>query len=387
MKYDFDHVTDRSGTNSAKWNVLQNELPMWIADMDFPAAPEILEELQKRLSNGVFGYSFLPDEWYQAYIEWWQSRHDLKFERRQMLFSPGVLPTICTCIRELTNTGDNVVLLSPVYHCFYDCIRSNGRTVLECPLVYDGDEYRIDYNLLERQLSDSRTKMIILSNPHNPGGKIWDRETLAAVGRLARENDVIVVSDEIHCDITDPGINYVPYLSAVPENACSSITCISPTKAFNLAGLHTSAIVIPDSHIRRRIKEGLHSQRIDGVNSFAVQAAVSAFQNGSAWLDDLRQYLFKNKQLVRTVLEAELPELKLIPSQATYLLWIDGRKVSADSDCSLAQSIRKRTGLFLSDGAQFGSGGEGFLRMNIACPECVVHDGLERLVTAVKDMR
>ncbi len=304
-----------------------------------------------------------------------------------MLFSPGVLPTICTCIRELTNTGDNVVLLSPVYHCFYDCIRSNGRTVLECPLVYDGDEYRIDYNLLERQLSDSRTKMIILSNPHNPGGKIWDRETLAAVGRLARENDVIVVSDEIHCDITDPGINYVPYLSAAPENACSSITCISPTKAFNLAGLHTSAIVIPDSSIRRRIKEGLHSQRIDGVNSFAVQAAVSAFQKGGAWLDDLRQYLYENKQLVRTVLETELPELKLIPSQATYLLWIDGRKAAADSGYSPAQSIRKRTGLFLSDGAQFGSGGEGFLRMNIACPKSVVQDGLERLVTAVKDMQ
>ena len=387
MKYDFDHVTDRSGTNSLKWNTLQNELPMWVADMDFLAAPEILEELQKRLTNGIFGYSVLPDEWYQAYIEWWQSRHNLKFERQQMLFSPGVLPTICTCIRELTNIGDNVVLLSPVYNCFYDCILSNGRSVLECPLIYDGNEYRIDHKLLEWQISNSRTKMLILSNPHNPTGNIWGRDVLAAIGSLARKNDVIVVSDEIHCDITDPDINYVPYLAAASENAGNSVTCISPTKAFNLAGLHTSAIVIPDKTIRRRIKEGLHSQRIDGANAFAVPAAVSAFQKGSAWLDSLRHYLFENKQLVRAGLEAELPELKLIPSQATYLLWIDGTRVVTDNGLSLAQSIRKRTGLFLSDGAQFGNGGEGFLRMNIASHYSMVQDGLERLVTDIKAMR
>ncbi len=386
MKYDFDHVTDRSSTNSLKWNTFQNELPMWVADMDFSAAPEILGELQKRLAHGIFGYSVLSDEWYQAYIEWWQSRHNLKFERQQMLFSPGVLPTICTCIRELTNIGDNVVLLSPVYNCFYDCILSNGRTVLECPLIYDGNEYRIDDKLLEQQLSNSRTKMLILSNPHNPTGNIWDRDVLAAVGSLARENDVTVVSDEIHCDITDPDTYYVPYLAAASENANNSVTCISPTKAFNLAGLHTSAIVIPDKMIRRRIKEGLHSQRIDGANAFAVQAAVSAFQKGGAWLDSLRHYLFENKQLVRKRLEAELSELKLIPSQATYLLWIDGTRAVTDNGLSLAQSIRNRTGLFLSDGAQFGKGGEGFLRMNIACPYSVVQDGLERLVTAIKAM-
>ena len=387
VKYDFDHVTDRCDTNSLKWNTFRNELPMWVADMDFLTAPEILSELQKRLSHGIFGYSVLPDEWYHAYIEWWQSRHNLKFERQQMLFSPGVLPTICTCIRELTNIGDNVLLLSPVYNCFYDCISSNGRTVLECPLIYDGNKYRIDDKLLKQQLSDSKTKMIILSNPHNPTGNIWSKDDLAVIGRLARENDVIVVSDEIHCDITDPDINYVPYLAAASENSNRSVTCISPTKAFNLAGLHTSAVVIADKTIRWRIKNGLHSQRIDGANAFAVQAAVSAFQNGGAWLDSLRHYLFENKQLVRTRLEAELPELKLIHSQATYLLWIDGTRVVTDDGCSLAQSIRRRTGLFLSDGAQFGNGGKGFLRMNIACPYSVVQDGLERLVTSVKAMR
>ena len=384
MKYDFDQVIDRSGTYSMKWNTLQNELPMWVADMDFLAAPEILGELQKRLSHGIFGYNVLPDEWYQAYIEWWRSRHNVKFERQQMLFSPGVLPTICTCIRELTNIGDNIVVLSPVYNCFYDCILSNGRTVLECPLIYEENEYRIDHVLLEQQLSDSRTKMLLLSNPHNPTGNIWDKEVLATIGRLARKNDVIVVSDEIHCDITDPDVNYVPYLAAAPENAISSVVCISPTKAFNLAGLHTSAVIIPDKMIRRRIKEGLHSQRIDGANAFAVQAAVSAFQNGGEWLDSLCQYLFKNKQLVRTRLEEELPELKLISSKATYLLWIDGTKVLTDTGFSLAQTIRKRTGLFLSDGAFFGTGGEGFLRMNIACPYTVVQDGLERLAAAIR---
>ena len=255
MKYDFDRIIDRSGTNSLKWNVGENELPMWVADMDIMTAPEIFDALQERLTHGIFGYSVLPEEWYRAYIDWWQTRHDVTFSRQHLLFSPGVMPTICTCIRELTNTGDNVVLLSPVYNCFYDVVRSNERTVLECPLIHENDSYSIDFDLIEKQFREKNTVMLLLSNPHNPTGNIWGRDTLAAIGKLARENDVIVISDEIHCDITDPNIGYVPYLSASEENSNGSIICISPTKAFNLAGLQTSAAVIPARKLRQRARK------------------------------------------------------------------------------------------------------------------------------------
>ena len=385
MKYDFDRITDRSGTNSLKWNVAENELPMWVADMDFTAAPEIYETLQKRLEHGIFGYSVLPEEWYQAYIDWWQKRHNVTFSRQHMLFSPGVMPTISTCIRELTTKGDNIVLLSPVYNCFYDVVRSNERTVLECPLIHKDASYSIDFELLEKQFKHKSTTMILLSNPHNPTGNIWDRDTLAGIGKLARENSVIVISDEIHCDVTDPNVSYVSYLSAEEDNSNGTIVCVSPTKAFNLAGLQTSAVVIPDSKLRRRVRDGFHAQRIDA-NILAVQAAVSAFQKGGQWLDELMQYLYENKQLVKSVIETEINELRLTPSQATYLLWIDGTKLKLDEGMTLSQSIRSRTGLYLSDGTQFGTGGEGYLRMNIACPRSVVREGLDRLRDAVRSM-
>lgn len=386
MKYDFDRITDRTGTNSLKWNTAPDELPMWVADMDFPAAPAVLEALQKRLSNGIFGYSVIPDEWYDAYSSWWNDRHGIRFQKSHLLFSPGVLPTICTAIQELTTAGDNIVVFSPVYNCFYDCIRSNGRIALECPLTEENLRFSIDFALLEEQFRQPQTTMLLLSNPHNPTGNLWDAGTLAHIGRLARENGVIVLSDEIHCDLTDPEIGYVPYLSASPEQAENSITCISPTKTFNLAGIQTSALVVPDSKLRRRLRDGLHSRRIDGANAFAVQAAVAAFTQGGGWLDELRTYLYANKQLVRAYLERQLPEIRLTPSQATYLLWLDARNLRSDEGISLAQSIRNRTGLYLSEGTQFGTGGNGFLRMNIACPRSFLQDGLARLERAAKAM-
>ncbi len=386
MKYDFDHITDRTGTNSLKWNTAPDELPMWVADMDFPAAPEILDALQKRLSNGIFGYSVIPDEWYDAYSNWWKARHNVHFQKSHLLFSPGVLPTICTAIQELTHAGDNIVVFSPVYNCFYDCIRSNGRMVLECPLLEENLQFSIEFALLEEQFRLPQTTMLLLSNPHNPTGNLWDAETLAHIGKLAREHDVIVLSDEIHCDLTDPDIGYVPYLSASPEQAENSITCISPTKTFNLAGIQTSAVVIPDNTLRRNMRDGLHARRIDGANAFAVQAAIAAFSNGGDWLDELRTYLSQNKQLVREYLESHLSQIRLTPSQATYLLWLDARTLQPDEGLSLAQSIRNRTGLYLSEGTQFGTGGEGFLRMNIACPRSLLLDGLTRLEQAANEM-
>ena len=380
MKFDFDKVTDRSGTNSVKWNVRSGELPMWIADMDFTTAPAITEAIVKRAQHGIFGYSTLPDEWYTAYINWWEKRHALRFEKQELLFSTGVIPTISCCIRALTEENDKVLILSPVYYVFYKLIKQNGRSVLDCPLTYHDGQYDIDFDALEKALADEKTKLMILSNPHNPVGKIWNKDTLAQIGELAEEHGVTVLSDEIHCDLTDPDKEYVPYFSSSQKCADNGIVCISPTKAFNLAGIKTSAVVIKDASLRAKVRRELSLNILSEPNAFAVQAAVAAFEQGSEWLDELREYLFENKQAVAQFLENNIPKVRLVPSEATYLLWLDCTALGIGSK-ELTEHIRSSTGLFLTDGEPFG--GDGFLRLNIACPRIMLMNGLERLKKAI----
>lgn len=384
MKYDFDSVIDRRGTGSYKWDVADGELPMWVADMDFRTAPEVTEAIIERARHGIFGYSVLPEEWYDAYIDWWKSRHGIEYKRDHLIFSTGVIPTISSCVRKLTTPGENVLIMTPVYNIFYNCIRNNGRNVLECPLEYSGGEYSIDWDLLEEGLADPQTSLMLLCNPHNPIGKIWDRETLAKIGELAYDNGVIVLSDEIHCDITDPDRRYVPFASASEKCYHNSVICVSPTKAFNLAGLQTSAAIVPDPRIRHKVWRRLNTDECGEPNAFAVQAAVAAFRHGGQWLDELRQYLFDNKQLVKDHFAENIPQIRLVPSEATYLLWLDCSALKMESR-ELAGHIRKSTGLYLSDGVQFGNG-ERFLRMNIACSSAVLKDGLGRLKRAVEEL-
>ena len=383
MNYDFDECVDRSGSNSLKWDIRPGELPMWVADMDFRTAPEIIEALSERAAHGVFGYTVVPDEWYQAYSNWWQERHGVTFRKEELLFSAGVIPTISSCVRKLTTPAEKVLLMPPVYNILYNCIRNNGRTVLECPLRYDGTAYEIDFDGLEQGLSDPQTTLMLLCNPHNPVGKIWDRDTLSRIGELAAAHGVIVLSDEIHCDLTDPGKKYVPFASVSEVCRQNSVTCIAPTKTFNLAGIQTSAAVVPDKHLRHKVWRALNTDEVAEPNAFAVQAAVTAFTKGAAWLDALRDYLYQNKQLVRSFLEAELPEIRLVPSEATYLLWLDCTSLHRDAR-ELAEDIRQKTGLYLSNGVQYGCG-ERFLRMNIACPAERVRDGLCRLKRALRE--
>ncbi len=382
MRYNFDTVIDRANTNSYKWDVAEGELPMWVADMDLRTAPEIIAAIQERAAHGIFGYSTLPDSWYDAYICWWKERHGVVFQKDQLLFSTGVIPTISSCVRKLTTPAENVLLLTPVYHIFYNCIRNNGRNVLPCPLVYADGCYCIDWTALEQGLSDPQTTLMLLCDPHNPIGKIWDRETLDRIGTLAYENGVIVLSDEIHCDITDPGLSYVPFASVSELCAQNSITCLSPTKAFNLAGLQTSAAVVPNQQLRHKVWRALNTDEVAEPNAFAVQAAVAAFRYGGAWLDELREYLYTSKQLVKAFLEEHIPSIRLVPSEATYLLWLDCSAVCTDAK-DLAGAIRKTTGLYLSDGVQYGNG-EQFLRLNIACPKVILTDGLHRLQKAIE---
>lgn len=384
MKYDFDTPVDRRGTYSLKWDVAENELPMWVADMDFRTAPEIMQALAERAQHGVFGYTEVPDEWYDAYINWWRERHGFEIKRDWLMFCTGVVPAISSIVRKLTTVGENVLVQTPVYNIFFNSIVNNGRNVLESPLVYENGAYHVDLEALEAKLADPQTSLMLLCNPQNPGGVIWDRETLARIGSLCSKHHVIVVSDEIHCDLTAPGREYVPFASVSEECRMNSVTCIAPTKAFNIAGLQTAAVYAADETIRHRVWRGLNTDECAEPNVFAVTAAIAAFTKGGEWLDQLREYIEENRRIAREFLEQRASKVRLVESSATYLLWLDCSEITNDS-AKLAKFIRKQTGLYLSAGKHYRGNGKYFLRLNAACPHSVLRDGLERLDDAVDE--
>ena len=262
MKYDFDKITDRSGTNSEKWNVSANELPMWVADMDFEAAPAIISALEKRLKNGVFGYSYIPDEWYAAYIDWWKRRHDFEIKKEWLIFATGVIPALSSIIRKLTTPAEKVLIQTPVYNIFFNSIRNNGRVPLESPLILKDGRYEIDFEQLEKDLSDPQTSLMLLCNPQNPGGRIWTRDELIKIADLCKKYDVRVVADEIHCDIVAPGHEYIPFASVSDTASEISVTCISASKAFNIAGLQSAAVFAENKSIRHKVWRGLNTDEV-----------------------------------------------------------------------------------------------------------------------------
>lgn len=378
MPYDFDKPVNRRDTHSMKWDVKEHELPMWVADMDFQTAPEIQAAIQERAAHGVFGYSVVPEEWYQAYMGWWERRHGFSMEKEWLVFCTGVVPAISSMVRKLTTPGENVLVQTPVYNIFFNSIVNNGRNIVESPLRYDESAYQMDFEDLERKLSNPQTTLMILCNSHNPVGKIWSREELGQVGELCRKYHVTVISDEIHCDLTSPGKEYIPFASVSENCRNHSITCIAPTKAFNLAGLQTAAVVVPNPNLRHKVWRGLNTDEVAEPNSFAVEAAVAAFTKGEAWLDALRVYIQENKNYVENFLKKEVPQIRMVPSQATYLLWLDCQEMQGCTT-EFTQYLREYTGLYLSEGQQYGESGSPFIRMNIACPRSRVEDGMKRL--------
>ena len=381
MPYDFERIVNRRGTASLKWDVEEQELPMWVADMDFQTAPEIMAAIRERADHGIFGYTVVPDAWYKAIQDWWKKRHGFLIEKEWLLFSTGVVPAISSIVRKMTTAGENIVIQTPVYNVFFNSIRNNGRNVLESRLRWDNGQYRIDFEDLEEKFQNPQTTMMILCNPHNPIGKIWDRETLERVGELAYKHHVLVLSDEIHCDLTDPGHEYIPFASVSEMCRKNSITCIAPTKTFNLAGLQTAAVAVPDENLRHKVNRGLNTDEVAEPNVFAITAAVAAFTKGEAWLEELRSYLKANKDYVREYLALEIPEITAVPSDATYLLWLDCRKLIGDSTM-LCRFIRSDSGLYLSDGKDYGNG-QSHLRMNVACPREQLREGMARLKKSV----
>ena len=384
MTYDFTTVPNRRHTNSVKWDVADNELPMWVADMDFQTAPEIKATLADKVAKGIFGYSIIPDNYYQVVADWWRKRHGFAVQTDWILFCSGVVPAISSTVRRMTNPGEQVLVQAPVYNIFYNSIINNGRRQISSDLVYENGQYHIDFDDLEAKLADPLTTMMILCNPANPVGKVWSRETLQQIGELCLKHHVLVLSDEIHCDIlTDPTVQYTPFASISSDLANNSITCVSPTKTFNLAGVQTSSMIIPNPAIRERIDRGINNDEIAEPNIFAIDAAVTAFTKGEPWLNELLKQLAANKRSVTTFLSNELPEVTVASGAATYLMWLDVSAVANDS-VALCNFIRQKTGLFLSDGVEYGGNGNLFVRMNVACPDAELQDGLERLKRGIK---
>ena len=377
-KYDFKSVIDRHGTNSVKWDYFDDDLPMWVADMDFKVAPAIQDAIKRRANHPVYGYTIVPDELFEAYIRWWDGRYGFKMSRSDMLYSIGVMPSISSMIRSLTEKGDEILIQSPVYHVFYYVIEDNNRKVLENELLYENGKYRIDFDDLDEKLS--KVNMMILCNPHNPIGKIWSAEDLVHVGELCKKHNVILVSDEIHCDLTDPDVKYNPFEKVFDyENA---ITCLSPSKSFNIAGFQSSVVHTKNGDLLEKIKTQMHIDNSDSCNVFATTAVISAYNESQDWLDELREVLYENKQIVKKFLKEELPIVKLASCDATYLLWLDCSALNVHSEI-LCGFLRSNQGLFLSPGHEFGENGKNFLRMNIACPQELLIEGLQKLKSGI----
>ena len=381
--FDFDNTPNRRNTNSLKWDVKDNELPMWVADMDFKTAPQIVDAIAKRAEHGIFGYAIVPDEWYEAVISWWKRRHNFVMDKSWLQFCTGVVPAISCIVKRVTNLGDRVAVLTPVYDIFYHSIENAGRTVSECKLVYSDGKYRIDFDALEEVLSHPLTTMLILCNPHNPTGNIWSKGELSEIGALCKKHGVVVLSDEIHCDLTAPGFSYTPFAAVDKTCKDNSITCVSASKAFNIAGLQSAAVSVPNPHLREKVVRGLNSDEVAEPNCFAALATVAAFNDGEAWLDELREYLAENRKHAEEYLAKNLPEARVVKANATYLVWIDCGNFTDDSD-GLVEFLRAETGLVLSPGAQYRGDGEKFVRMNIACGRSRLDEGLKRFVDGMK---
>lgn len=384
MKFNFDELIDRRDTNSLKWNIKDNELAMWVADMDFKTAPCVQQALKKIATFGIFGYSDIPEDYYTSYQDWWLRRHNFKIQREWMLYSSGVVPAISSIVRKLTTTAEKILIQSPVYNVFYNSILNNGREVISSDLIYENGNYHIDFVDLEVKLQDPQTTMMILCNPHNPIGKVWSVQDLEKIGSLCHRYHVLVVSDEIHCDLTDPKHHYTPFASVNEQCASISITCISASKAFNLAGLQAACVVVPDEVIRHKVWRGLNTDEVAEPNIFACNGVIAAFHHGEEWLEELSVYLYENKKIAHEYLKKHLPQIHVIDSQATYLLWIDCKDLHPFVD-KFAEYLHQEQHLLISYGGSYGKNGEDFIRINIACPRDRMMYGLRKLKDGLQE--
>jgi cystathionine beta-lyase len=385
MTYSFDKIIDRRGTDSLKYDFAvkrgmpEGILPMWVADMDFQAPPEVLDVLVEKSRHGIFGYSdAVTDDYFDALAGWYADRFDWRPSQKWMVKTPGVVFAICTAIRALTDEGDAVLIQQPVYYPFAESITANNRKLIVNQLVYHDGKYFIDPADFEDKVVQNNVKLFILCSPHNPVGRVWTKDELAAMGDICLKHGVKVVADEIHADFVYPGYRHHVFETVRPEFADMTITCTAPTKTFNLAGLQISNIFISNADIRKRFKQEFRSTGYSQPNVMGLVACRAAYKYGAQWLEQLKSYLVSNLSLVRDFLTKELPSIRLVEPEGTYLIWLDCKALGL-SDKELDDLIIHKAGLWLDAGSIFGAGGEGFQRMNIACPASILQNALERL--------
>lgn len=384
MKYDFDKTIDRRATNSYKWDSApEGVLPMWVADMDFRTAPAIIDALQKRVAHGIFGYTRVPDAYYDAVTSWFSRRHGWDIDREWIIYTSGVVPAVSAVIKALTVPGDKVIVQTPVYNCFFSSIRNNGCEIVSNPLRRTADTYEMDFDALERCAADPRAKVMLLCNPHNPAGRVWTPDELTRLGNICLRNGVTVVADEIHCELVYQGFKYTPFASLSGAFLHRSVTCVSPSKAFNIAGLQIANIVAFDNDLRSRIDKAININEVCDVNPFGVAATIAAYNEGEEWLNQLVGYLHGNYEAMAEFCRRELPEFPITRLEGTYLVWMDCSSLGMPSD-ALEHALLDDARLWLNAGTMYGAEGEGYMRWNIACPRSVMLDGLNRFLNFVR---
>lgn len=383
MKYDFKTVVNRRHTDSVKWDVKDNELPMSIADMDFKTAPEITLAMQEKLKLDAFGYEEVGKDYFNAVCNWYRLEHGVNADPTWMLFATGVVPAISSIVRRISHLGDNVLVQEPVYNIFYNSIENNGRHVLSSDLVYHAEKYEIDWQDLENKLADPLTTLMIFCNPHNPTGIVWTRTEVERIASLCQKYHVILLSDEIHGDLVRDNVKYTPVFSVSEALRDNIISLVSPSKTFNVAALHAATVIIPDENLRYIVNQGLNSDELAEPNLLAIPATIAAYTEGFSWLHELLVIISRNFNYAAKEITNNLEDVKIVSGPATYLLWLDVSKVSSNSQ-ELADYIRKETGLIVSPGSIYRGNGNKFLRLNLASPISMVEDGIKRLISGIK---
>lgn len=387
MEYDFSRPTERRGTDSYKWDSAPETdiIPLWVADMDFETFPAITEALQRRVAHGIFGYTRVPEAYYEAVYKWFGKHHGWHINREDIIYTSGVVPAVSAVIKALTLPGDQVIVQGPVYNCFFSSIRNNGCETVSNSLIYNKEElrYEIDFDDLERKLAHERARLMLICNPHNPGGRVWTRDELTRVAELCHKYGVRVVSDEIHCELTLYDNEYVPFGSLPDELSRGSITCCSPSKAFNTAGLQIANIVCRDAEVRNRIDRAININEVCDMNPFGVIALQAAYSDeGYEWLTQLRAYISSNYDLLRERFARELPKCKVMRMEGTYLAWIDCSELHISSD-EIEEMLMHENKVWVNAGSMYGTEGAAFIRINMACTSELLNEGITRIVNGL----
>lgn len=388
MSYNFDEIIDRKYTNSIKYDFAvergkpHDVIPLWVADMDFKVPPEVIDALVKASQYGIFGYTEVKKDYFEALYNWFKERFNFTIEPGWLVKTPGVVFAIAASIRALTNEGDAVMIQRPVYYPFSETIIANNRKLVNNPLVYENGAYRIDFDDFEVKIAENNVKMFILCSPHNPVGRVWTKEELIKMGDICRKHGVIVVSDEIHADFTYAGYKHHVFAGLKKEYLENSIVMTAPSKTFNLAGLQVSNIFIANEEIRRKFREEIKRTGYSQLNTMGLAACKAAYTYGAKWLDELLVYLKGNLDFIRSFLNEKMPGIKLVEPQGTYLVWLDFNGHGMDND-ELENLIVNKAKLWLSNGEGFGPEGRGFMRVNIACPRAVLEKAFNQLYKAL----